>query len=130
LIRELRLAGLRAQVAYENGYVRRARVFVDAARRWVDRMDIDQTQLSHFTPMQASACVAMERGAFDEAVATAVVIAQRCEAIGNLSEAAWAWLTVGRTHTLGADYGAALRALGQARSLATADTPDSAMLVP
>ncbi len=130
LIRELRLAGLRAQVAFENGYVTRAAVYVEAAARWVERMGIDETMLSHFTPLQASACIAMERGDWQEAVATATTIAERSEAVGNLSEAAWAWLTIGRTHTVRGDYPAALRALGQARSLATADTPDTEMLVP
>lgn len=130
IIRELRLAGLRAQVAFENGYVTRAAVHVEAARRWALRMEIDETRLSHFMPLQAAACVEMERGNFSEAVEQASTIAEHSEAIGNLSEAAWAWLTVGRANTLRGDYPGALRALTQARALATADTPDTGMLVP
>lgn len=130
IIRELRLAGLRAQVAFENGYVTRAVVHVESARRFVARMDIDETRLSHYLPLQASACVDMERGDFGEALAQATEVAERSEAVGNLSEAAWAWLTVGRATLLSGDCPSALRALGQARALATADTPDSGMLVP
>jgi LuxR family maltose regulon positive regulatory protein len=130
LIRELRLGGLRAQVAFENGYVTRAAVHVQAARRFMERMHIDQTSLSHFTPLQASACVEMERGNVRAAVAQATEVADISEAIGNLSEAAWARMTVGRANLLSGDYAGALRALGQARALATTDTPDSGMLVP
>lgn len=130
LIREVRLAGLRAQVAFENGYVTRAAADVDAAGRWLERMNFDQNVLRNFTPLQASASVEMERGNWDEAVTRATSIAERSEATGNLSEAAWAWLTVARTHTLRGDYSAAFRRLSQARALATADTPDTGMLVP
>ena len=62
-------------------------------------MEIDETRLSHFMPLQAAACVEMD-GNFSEAVEQASTIVEHSEAIGNLSGGGVGVADGGRANTL------------------------------
>jgi LuxR family maltose regulon positive regulatory protein len=80
--------------------------------------------------MTACAGVALERGDVERATQLAEQVLEEALRCGHISTAVWADLVLGRVHLAVGDMGAAARVAARVRTLATKDTPDSALCVP
>lgn len=129
VMRETHLGIAQALCDVSNGYVRRGKTHIDAAVRWMNRNNLAHDTLQFGPAVAVLAEVNLELGDLESGHILAQQALEDAHRGDILAEIAWAHLVIARCHLTAGDYGAAIRALAEARACATRDVADSAMAV-